>query len=225
MKKKFLFIPLLTAFAFPFGFSVYASEETTTDVVETTTLVENNEVEDISEETVSYLDQLNDFSNKWIIPIVSGVSGISGTLLAILIFLKKMKQKIENHEKITQDDVDQANSLVNQAKEELLVCKDELVKATNEIVTLKTEFTDLQGSYAKAMESQGKKVDLLTTNLTITKELLCKLVASEPMLATNGYAKQIIELCDESWLEVEAPETTETTETTESIEEGVEVNE
>ena len=192
MKKgKFLLFVFILMFCFSFSSSaVFASE------VETTTIQEE-------EKPITYQDQLNDFWNKWFGVIFATVGGASGTTAIILVFLRKIKKKIENHEQLTEEDYQEAKRLLTSAKQYVQASQELIdVASKHEEITsdFVNEYNGLIESYKKTFDIQTGEIDLLLTHISVLKDLMCKLVASNPELASNGYATEIIKICDETLL-------------------------
>ena len=192
MKKgKFLLFVFILMFCVGFsGAMVYAEEP---DVVTT---------EEVETEVVSYKDQLNDFLDKWSTPIFSIVGGTGSSALVIWLLFNLFKKKLEEHIKSTNNEVTEAKTELNSAKDELLVVKNELNEVTSEQKEKLDEFVNdyntLVESYKKTFDIQANEIDLLLSHLSVLKDLMCKLVASNPELASNGIATEIMKLCDET---------------------------
>lgn len=191
MKKgKFLLFIFILTFCFSFSSSaVFASEDETTTIQE-------------EEKPITYQDQLNDFWNKWFGVIFATVGGASGTTAIILVFLKKIKKKIENHEQLTEEDYQEAKRLLNSAKEQYVQASQELIDVASRHEEITSDFVNeyngLIESYKKTFDIQTGEIDLLLTHISVLKDLMCKLVASNPELASNGYATEIMRICDET---------------------------
>lgn len=160
--------------------------------------------EEVVEETVevTYQDQINDFWNKWGASLFAFVSGIVGSVSIRFAFLKGIKKRIDNHEKLTEEDYTEAKKQFNAAKQDYIdaTAKITYVAENHEKITkdLMNDFNKLIENYSVKSEEQTKKVDLLLSHVSVLKDLLCKMVASNPELASNGYAQQIMQLCDET---------------------------
>lgn len=186
--KKFKFVLLVLCISFCMGFTVVG------------VYAEGNS-EETSQE-VTYQQQLDDFWYKWFPTISGGISGALGTLTLILAFLKKINKKIENKEKLTKEDYDEAKDLTIKAKEDFInataIIRDVTSEQKESIEQLKIEYNALVESNAKMFEVQSKEIQLLLGHVSTMKDLFCKLIASNPELAANGWATELIKLCDET---------------------------
>lgn len=151
---------------------------------------------------VTYQDQLNDFWNKWFGPLAAvGFGGLT-TGGVIAVFFKLISKKIDKSEKQNEETTNEAKDSLTKAKESYEDSNKMLMNVVDNIKEdfkgFSNEYTALVEKYQKQFDIQTQEIDLLLTNLSVVKDLLCKLVASNPELASNGYATEIMKICDET---------------------------
>ena len=117
--------------------------------------------------------------------------------LSIPPILKLFKTK-----QITEEDYQEAKRLITSAKEQYVQASQELIDVASRHEEITSDFVNeyngLIESYKKTFDIQTGEIDLLLTHISVLKDLLCKLVSSNPELASNGYATEIIKICDET---------------------------
>jgi hypothetical protein len=186
--KKFKFILLMLCLSFCVGFTVVG--------------VHAEENGEETSQEVTYQQQLDDFWYKWFPTITGGVSGTLGTFAMIIVFLKKINKKIEKKEKLTKEDYEEAKDLTFKAKEDFVNATTMIIEVTENqkesIETFKAEYNALVESNAKLFDIQAKEIQLLLGHVSTMKDLVCKAVASNPELASTGWATELIKLCDET---------------------------
>ena len=117
MKKKILFVLALVLFVssltVAFTLPIHAEGETTT----TQEVVEPKQEEGEKPETTeqpkeevapTIQDKWKDFADKWLSPIVSAISGVSGIILGVLLVLSRLTTIVANFKKtheINQEEV------------------------------------------------------------------------------------------------------------------------
>lgn len=151
---------------------------------------------------VTYQDQLNDFWNKWFGPLAAvGFGGLT-TGGVIAVFFKLISKKIKKSEDKNNDAYTSATNGMNEAKENYEDSNQKLLAVVENIKDKTEDFTKqyqiLIDKYKEQFEIQTGEIDLLLTHISVLKDLMCKLVASNPELASNGYATEIMKICDET---------------------------
>ena len=151
---------------------------------------------------VTYQDQLNDFWNKWFGPLAAvGFGGLT-TGGVIAIFFKLISKRIDKSEKQNEETTNEAKDSLTKAKESYEDSNKMLMNVVDNIKEdfngFSNEYNALVEKYKKQFDIQTGEIDLLLTHISVLKDLMCKLVASNPELASNGYATEIIKICDET---------------------------
>ena len=188
--KKFKFIFLVSCLVFALGFAT----------VITFAEGENTEVAEQTE--VTYQQQLDDFWNKWFPTLSAVVVSTLDGLAVILIFLRKINNKVANKEKLTKEDYEESKKLLNTAKEDYIEASAKVIEISQNQEQITKEFVAdynaLIEANSKTFNVQSKEIELLLAHVSVLKDLVCKMVASNPELASNGWATEFLKLCDET---------------------------
>lgn len=151
---------------------------------------------------VTYQDQFDNFWNTWFGPLASiGFGGLTAGGV-ILFFFKLISKKVKKSEDQNKDAYTSATNGMNEAKENYEDSNQKLLAVVENIKDKAEDFTKqyqiLIDKYKEQFEIQTGEIDLLLTHISVLKDLMCKLVASNPELASNGYATEIMKICDET---------------------------
>lgn len=172
MKKIFIFIAILFSMI-GITQTCYAEETTENQIVnvEETQEGESTLEEVIEKEDITFQEQFNDFANKWLTPILSACGGIGGCVITILVAFAKIKMA----QKESKEMQEEATKKINEAQEEIKKAKEQIDSMKPIIV--------------EALKQSA--------NLSMFKELVALLLASDPNFANNPYIPQIMKLLDE----------------------------
>lgn len=155
------------------------------------------------ENNVTVGEMAEDFLNRWLSVILSFVTGIFGSAGIVLIgnvIVKRMTKRLEDGVNLNAEErAKLAEDIINTKKEveeyketlktQLLEMKNVVPEMIEDFKELKNKVIEENEVLMSALKDQSKTIDTL-------KDLICKLVASNPSLASNGYATQIIAICD-----------------------------
>jgi len=148
-------------------------QEQTTETQENETTPTTDKEDDNSKEIIE----------NYILPVVYAVSGVFGTLLGVLTLRKRvfdLKELVENTSGKSKEETERLKKEYDEAKEKL---DEERKELSNKALSLANELESF-----KDMRNQ----------ITILKELVVLMVASNKELANSGYATKILELLDET---------------------------
>lgn len=172
-------------------------------------VVEGENVEEVVEEvlpskTITFNEQLQDFLDKWLTPIISALSGAGGSLTIILMglkFIKAWKKKIEENSNLTDEQKKESIERLNIAEEKFNKAQEQLsasVKNQEEVLKKATEqYQSIVDKMQEQYNALLEKFNIEQEHVTKFKQLVALLISSNPDLASNGIATQILVLLDD----------------------------
>lgn len=201
MKKKLLFVLALVLFVgsltVAFTLPIHAEGETTTtqevaepkneEGEEPEATEEKSEEEKPTEEqkevAPTIQDKRKDFADKWLSPIVSAISGVSGIILGVLLVLSRLTTIVANFKKtheINQEEVAKLKEDYENSKKQVAEEKESLVFLGNGLRKDASELLKI------TLEDQKTKCDLM--------KLVGIMMSSIPQFVASGKAEELQKL-------------------------------
>lgn len=156
---------------------------------------EDNE-EIIEDEKPTFREMAKAFCDKWLQVIISGISGISGTALILWIgrkILAGIKNKIADSVNLNDEErkknieqLEKMENTLDNAINKLRENDEKTQQLLTNVENMSKDYKTLLENYAGMVEQIGE-----------FKKLIALLISSNPDLASNGYAKKILETLDE----------------------------
>lgn len=191
MKKKLLFVLALVLFVgsltVAFTLPIHAEGETTTTQEVAEPKNEEGEEPEATEEekevAPTIQDKWKDFADKWLSPIVSAISGVSGIILGVLLVLSRLTTIVANFKKtheINQEEVAKLKEDYENLKKQVAEEKESLVFLGNGLGKDASELLKI------TLEDQKTKCDLM--------ELVGIMMSSIPQFVASGKAEELQKL-------------------------------
>lgn len=154
------------------------------------------EDEEIVEEKPTFREMAKAFCDKWLQVIISGLSGISGTALILWIgrkILAGIKNKIADSVNLNDEERKKNIEQLEKMENTLDNAINKLRENDEKTQQLLTNIEDMSKDYKTLLENYTGMVEQISE----FKKLIALLISSNQDLASNGYAKKMLETLDE----------------------------